>query len=449
MRPRPFLILAAAIGVALLAPRAHAQQNKREIQVRKDKKTFQDSQDWIYENLDEGIKQAKASGKPMMVVFRCIPCEACQEFDDDVARRDPVIKDLLDKYVCVRLVKANTIDLTKFQYDFDMSFSVILMNPDSTIYGRFATRSDRPEEEDISLKGLRQALQRGLRIHASYDKFKPMLAGKQVTVAPKYRTPLEYPSLNGKYKAELDYEGTRLVQSCIHCHQVRDAERETYRASGERMPDRVLYPYPDPEVLGLKFHPDFPAKVETVKTGSIADRAGVKVGDEFESLDGQPLLSIADLQWVLHNTGPTAKLEAEVRRGDDVTPITLELAEGWRYGNISWRATSWELRRMGFGGMRLDDLTDADRKAAGIGHDGMALKARHVGEYGEHALAKKAGLKKGDVILSFGGKSGRMSESDLLVYSVRNLAPGSTVEVKALRDGKPMTFQVTLPKGRK
>src|SRR5262245_6723799 len=129
-----------ALGLILVTSPAPAWQD-RDAKVRNDRKAFEGKDAWIYNDLDSGTRAAKAANKPLMVVFRCIPCEACQEFDDDVARRDPIIRDLLDEYVCVRIVQANTIDLTRFQYDFDQSFAVILMNVDGTIYGRFGTRS--------------------------------------------------------------------------------------------------------------------------------------------------------------------------------------------------------------------------------------------------------------------------------------------------------------------
>src|SRR6266436_6482828 len=88
----------------------------RDTKVRNDREAFRSSRDWIYNDLDEGARVAKSSGKPLLVVFRCIPCEACQEFDDDVARRDPIIRDLLDKFVCVRIVTANSLDLNRFQF---------------------------------------------------------------------------------------------------------------------------------------------------------------------------------------------------------------------------------------------------------------------------------------------------------------------------------------------
>jgi serine protease Do len=440
--PRRSLVLALAL-MSLATGRLTAQNTARDIKVRNDRKAFQESKDWIYNDLAGGIRAARESHKPLMVVFRCIPCEACQEFDDDVARRDPVIRDLLDRFVCVRIVQANTMDLAHFRFDFDLSFAVLFMDADLTIYGRFGTRSDRPEEQDISLQGLRKAMAEALRLYRDGDKIKPALAGKQVKPS-RFRTPRDYPSLSGRYEAELDYAGG-VAKSCIHCHQVRDAERLVYRSAGEVFPDEVLYPYPDPEVVGLKLEPEEMAKVERVAAGSPADRDGFRPGDEILSLDGQPLLSIADVQWVLHNAPATATLPARVRRGGTTIDRTLTLADGWRRGNISWRPTTWSLRQMGLGGMKLVDLRDEDRRRMRLADDRMALKAEYVGEHGEHAIAKRAGLQKGDVIVAVDGRDRRMNESQLLEYTLRQKHRGDTMAVMVLRDGSPKALSYTLP----
>lgn len=438
--------LIPALSLLIVGPgpdRVLAQGPDRDAKVRNDRQAFRRSRDWIYNDLAEGIRVARQANKPLMVVFRCIPCEACQEFDDDVARRDPIIRDLLDKFVCVRIVQANAMDLAHFQFDFDLSFAVFFTDADLTIYGRYGTRSDRREEEDISLRGLRKAMAEALRLHGEGAAIRPALAGKQARPS-RFRTPRDYPSLAGHYRAELDYAGS-VAKSCIHCHQVRDAERQLYRSSGEPFPDEVLYPYPDPEVLGLKLDPEEMAKVERIAAGSPADRGGFRPGDEVVSLDGQPLLSIADVQWVLHNTPATAKLPTIVRRDGKTIDLTLTLAEGWRRGNISWRPTTWSLRQMGLGGMKLDELRDDDRRRLGLAGDRMALKAEHVGEYGEHAIAKRAGLKKGDIIVAIDGRDRRMNESQLLEYALRQKHRGDPMAVTVLRDGERKTLTYTLP----
>jgi serine protease Do len=435
-------VLRAAFILAVLGGQSALAQD-RDTKVRNDRKSFTNNKDWIYNDLANGIRLARTANKPLFVVFRCIPCEACQEFDDDVARRDEKIRDLLDQYVCVRIPTTNAMDLSHFQFDFDLSFAVFLMDADMTIYGRYGTRSERPEEEDISLEGLRKAMAKALEMHRAGPSMKATLAGKQVKPS-RYSTPLDLPPLTGKYRANLDYEG-KVARSCIHCHQIRDAERLVLRDAGERFPDQVLYPYPDPEVVGLKLDPTAMARIEKVSPDSAADRDGFMPGDEIVTLDGQPLLSIADFQWVLHNAPATAKLPAQARRDGRLISLTLTLKDGWRRGNISWRPTSWQLRQMGFGGMKLSDLDEQGRRAAQIKSGRLALKIDHVGEYGEHAVAKRAGLKKGDIIVSFDGRDEPMTESQLFDYTLRQKHRGDKIAVQVIRNGSLQTFTYSLP----
>jgi hypothetical protein len=345
----------------------------------------------------------------------------------------------MDRFVCVRIVQANTIDLNHFQFDFDQSFAAFLMNADWTIYARFGTRSDRPEAQDISLQGLRKAMQEALRMHADLVRIKPILAGKQVN-ASRYRTPRDYPGIAERYQPTLDYSG-KTAQSCMHCHQVRDAERRVYRDAREPIPDPVLYPYPDPSAAGMTMDPEEMATVARVAAGSPAEQGGVRPGDRIKTLDGQPLLSIADLQWVLHNTAPSAELPAVIERNQEPIQLTLKLPEGWRRGDLSWRVTTWELRRMALGGMRLDDLTDNQRAEQKRPRDAMALRVRHVGEFGAHAVAKRAGLQRDDMIVGFDGQEGRMTESDVLAYALQQKRPGDEVTVTVLRGSERKSFK--------
>ena len=281
-----------------------------------------------------------------------------------------------------------------------------------------------------------------MRMHRNYEAVKPSLAGKQVKTS-RYKTPRDYPNLKSRYSESLNYQG-QVTRSCMHCHQVREAERLVYRTAGQSIPDEVLLPYPDPGVLGLKLDPKEMATLERVASGSIAERAGLRPSDDFVALAGQPLLSIADVQWVLHNAPATTHLPAQVRRGGKTWDAMLDLQEGWRLGDISWRVSTWDLRRMGLGGMRLDDLTDEQRRLANLPHEGMALRVRHLGEYGEHAIAKRAGFQKGDILVMFDGLNARMSESELLAYTLQKKRVGDEVAATVLRDGKRAALKSTL-----
>lgn len=349
----------------------------------------------------------------------------------------------MDQFVSVRLVQANGLNLNQFQFDYDLTFSVFLMNADGTIYGRYGSRSDRRDAtKDISIEGFGKALAAALDLHQKYPANRELLAGKQGRT-PRYLVPEDYPALRGKYTAKLDYEG-KVVQSCIHCHQVRDADRKLYREARTRMPDHVLYPWPMPDVVGLHFDPVENARIGTVASGSRAEKDGFRSGDELLFLEGQPIISTADVQWVLHNAPESGVLNAQVSRAGGKISIPITLEPGWRRNSdISWRVTSWDLRRMATGGLLLRDATAEEKSTANLSDEGLALFVEHVGQYGEHAVAKNAGFEKEDVIVRVDGKTEPMTESQLFGYLLRGFEPADNVPMVVVRKGKRLNL--TLP----
>ena len=65
-----------------------------------------------------------------------------------------------------------------------------------------------------------------------------------------------------------------------------------------------------------------------------------------------------------------------------------------------------------------------------------ALRVRHVGEFGDHALAKKAGVEQGDILIAFDGRTDRLSESQVLADLLRRRKPGDVVSVTVVRNGE-------------
>jgi hypothetical protein len=430
--------------VALVVCAAPLAAQERELKVRNDRKNVEDAGFWIYNDLSKALDEAKKTGKPLLVAIRCIPCEACAQLDARIVERDPVVRELLEKFVCVRIVQANGLDLSLFQYDYDQSFAAFFLNAEKTIYGRFGTRSHQTESDrDVSVEGFARALEGALALHQQYPENRSALSSKRGPAAV-VAVPEEFPSLKGKYGSRLDYQGN-VVKSCIHCHQVGESLRLVYRNKGERIPDRVLYPYPLPNVLGLTMDPKEKAGILEVARGSSAEKDGFRPGDEIVALEGQPLLSIADLQWVLHNAPENGTLKAEVSRDGRTLKMNLTLAPGWRQrGDLSWRAGSWDLRRMTTGGMWLEELSPEARQKAGLGDNVLALRARHVGEYGDHAAAKNAGFRQGDVLVELDGKSAGMSESQMMALLVNSRRPGDRVAATVLRDGKRLALELPI-----
>jgi len=350
----------------------------------------------------------------------------------------------MDKFVCVRLVQANAMDLALFQFDYDLTFAAFFMNADRTLYGRFGSRSNQKDPaKDISMEGFRQALLAALELHKHYQGNSGLLRGKK-GAAPAFDVPEEYPSLKGKYKSTLDYEG-KVARSCIHCHQVREAERLLFRAERKSIPTNSLYPWPMPDVVGLGFDPKEKAKLASVVKGSPAERGGFRAGDSILTLAGQPMISIADVQWVLQQNNGPAKLDAEVLRGKKKLRLSLALERDWRrQSDISWRTSSWDLRRMASGGLVLEDLPDPERSAAKLSSAELGLRVKYVGEYGEHAAGKRAGFRKDDVIVSVAGHKERMSESDWFGFLLQNKMPGERIPLTVLRGSERLELEMLM-----
>src|SRR3954462_14154695 len=97
----------------------------REGAVRNDRATMENDARWIYNDVDRGFAEARKTGKPLLVVLRCVPCLSCVGLDAEVLKQ-PSLSPVLDQFVCVRVINANALDLRKFQFDYDLSFSTLI-----------------------------------------------------------------------------------------------------------------------------------------------------------------------------------------------------------------------------------------------------------------------------------------------------------------------------------
>src|SRR5437868_891908 len=98
----PLLLLAACTAYG---------EETRDQKVIRDRQEVKESGFWIYNDLDRGFDEARRTGKPLLVVLRCIPCQACFMFDEQLVHLDNRVKPILDKFVCVRIIQANGLDL--------------------------------------------------------------------------------------------------------------------------------------------------------------------------------------------------------------------------------------------------------------------------------------------------------------------------------------------------
>jgi len=281
----------------------------------------------------------------------------------------------------------------------------------------------------VSLAGLKKALSGALELHAAYPGNKAALAGKTGPAVP-WAVPEEIPELKGKPNIK-PADGTRA--GCVHCHQASDATAWSLRNAGKPLGDAQLWPYPLPAALGLHLDPAERASVTAVDAGSAAARAGFQEGDRILALEGQPLLSIADLQWVLHQAPEPSTLKAEVERGDKKLALSLKIEAGWRRSTaFSWRVMVWGLRHRLLG---LEPLEVVD--------NGLKVK-KQPPDWVKNRNPDGALFKPGDVIVEVDGLRPLRREDDLLAHLMKK-APGSTALVSVERGGKRETLKLRMP----
>jgi len=350
---------------------------------------------WIYNDFPAAVAEARRTGRPIFVTFRCVPCKACNSFDAEVAKGSEIINKLAsEKFVSLRQVEMKGVDLSQFQFDYDLNWAAMFINPDGTVYGRYGTQSAAGPDAYNSIESLKKAMERALALHANYPSNKPELQAKRGPDKP-YKTPLDMPGMENKDRLS----NTTARNNCVHCHMIHDAEQNQWRHEGSFSMEK-LYRYPLPDNVGLHIDHNDGRIIEKVLPNSPAASAGLQPGDAVTHVNGQAIISIADIQWVLHHLPDAdASVTFTVDRGGQSLSKTLSLSAGWKKIDISWRGSRWSLRpRPGFWPK---DLTDAEARSLHLSlpPGGHAYKIQWLNaQTPEGQAAKKAGFRENDVI---------------------------------------------------
>jgi serine protease Do len=332
------------------------------------------------------------------------------------------------------MVMANSMDLSLFQFDYGLTWSTFFLNPDKTLYGRYGSRGQADGSKDVSLGGFRKALEGALELHKGYPANKATLTGKKGP-PPRFPVPQGYPGL-ANFPATVTPGDKRNNNTCMHCHEVLAGEYKVYRLARQPIPDSILWTYPMPHLLGLVFDTDERATVKSVTPASSAEKDGFKAGDEILTLEGQPIISIADIQWVLERTKEGAKIKAEVRRGARSQSLTLSVPLGWRRkGDFGWRDSTWSSFRPDMSG---EDLTASDRKTLKLTENATGFRLTYVGP-------GAPGFQKGDIVVEVDGqRTGLASFSLFLAYIAQKKLPGEKISLSVSRGGTEQKLQLTV-----
>lgn len=327
-----------------------------------------------------------------------------------------------------------TVDLNVYRFDFDLTFSVLLMNADGTIYHRYGSRDHTSADGHLSQAALVQLLRDGVATHEAYSK-----SPRPPKALPR-RTILDIPAFAARTKKTK-------VPDCIHCHMVHDAEREQAISDRTWTPDgRWIWPLPSQ--AGFTLDVESPARIATVRKGSPADRTGLRAGDVVRSANGTRVLTEPDIQWFLDRVDAKGgSLKLEIERGGEPRSMTVTLPKGWKeVGPLeySWRPFMWQLRpNPGFGG---PPLSADEKKKLGLAADAFTLKVQYIIEWGDHPEdgrnAKKAGIRKGDILLSAAGQSDWQSSVHFQTWFRFTRRAGESVDLRLLRDGREVKVRM-------
>lgn len=365
------------------------------------------------------------------------------------------------------MTHASGIDFSLFQFDRDLTMAAFFMNADKTIYGRFGTRTSKgkhanvsckpepdilgPGAKDVTIAGFEKAAEAALRIHKDYmadpAPLKEALLAKAGPSLP-WKEANSIPALQAwrKRTDALPYAGPG-SNSCLHCHQFATGTLESLRQARRPIPDAMIWSYPMPDLLGFALDPEERATVRAVVPGSEAERAGLHPGDEILRMEGQPVISVADVQWVLHQAPEPGKVTLEIARNGADKKLALVLPEKWRRrGSVAWRV-SMAKAEADLLGLTTEKPAIRKRKELGLGENDLALRIdfppeRLLGDGQRNAnrQAAEAGLKRGDVIVEVDGSRNPMYQSDLIAYAIQKKSKGDPITLKVNRNGEILSF---------
>ena len=311
------------------------------------------------------------------------------------------------------------IDLSIFDFDYDMQWYALMLTPGGEVLGRFGGRDADTPAKYQTLPALRHSLA------AALDRFKSSAVTKS---PPRMKVVAEdYPAAD-----------RRADNACIHCHHVYEFRREYLQSKGQWSLDEV-WVYPQPETIGLTLDLNQGDRVFSVQPKSAAAKLGIKAKDRLTRINDMPIAAIADVQYALHKAPKkedvTLVWQSESQEGRG----TIALAENWRQTDISWR---WSLKSLAPNPSIIgDDLGPDERKKLGL--DARQLAYRHMNFL--TPAARHAGLQANDVIVGINDKTMTMSARQFETHIRLSYRVGQEITLNVLRGKERVKLKLKLP----
>src|SRR5262249_6853211 len=149
-------------------------------------------------------------------------------------------------------------------------------------------------------------------------------------------------------------------------------------------------------------------------------------------------VSFADVQYGLQIAPASGSIEIAWERAGRVETARLELANGWRRTDVSWR---WSLRGLDpQPWVRGSDIPLEEKRTLGLDPKRLALRR---GAF-VAPVAHNAGIQTGDIIIGVDGKPLEMNARQFAAYVRLTYRVDDRVIYNVIRDGKRVDIPLTL-----
>ena len=190
------------------------------------------------------------------------------------------------------------------------------------------------------------------------------------------------------------------------------------------------------------------AKITDVTNNSAAEKAGLKEGDVIIRIDDTKIENHEQLSKAITKHKPEEKVTIVYLRDGKEQKAAVALGKTSFNGVYTMPKVATTPPDMAFdfdqGGMSQSYYYPSRGRIGIKAQDTEDGKGVKVLEVNDESLAEKAGIKEGDIITEFDGKS--INSADDLASAAKASKEKSSISVKFTRDGKAQSAEIKIPK---
>lgn len=377
----------------------------------------EDTLSW-HSDYEEALAEARDTGKPIFLEFRCAPCINGRLFDAQVVYTPASSSrgKLLSQYVRARITTMTGVNIAHFDRDWHNSLYYFVINADEDIYLRYGGRDEVAATTYLDLESLELALEIGLREHRRF-----LETGERPGVDEPEPQPLK-PADYRLLKENIIDSGR-----CTECHLIGDYSMQEKELAGLLDPIQDLYRSPDIKAIGL--HLDIPKGLLLEKTTGATAEAGIQAGDLITSLNGHRVLTFGDLQYRYDQVPRrTAKaIVLGVEREGEAHEFTVDLPFEWWKSGLEFRHWTVEPRLF----FAAEPLTDEEKVERNLPSDGFASRVTEVEI--EAVISDYHSLEVGDIVTAVNDRKQDALTGDLEAHIKIRFPPESELKLTVLR----------------